>query len=150
MAKILGPFALILVGLAAIVAFNSFYIVRVDEQAILIQFGEAQSVINAPTPIVSVEEGEAGVPEYDNLNKENSEAGLHFKVPFVQNVAIFDKKNLGFDLPALEIIAADQERLNVDAFARWKIVDPLQFFRSANNERGARAQLNGIMIGCAS
>ncbi len=143
MAKALGPFALILVGLAAIIGFNSFYIVRVDQQAILLQLGQAQNVINAPTRASEVVEGE--VIQYDNLNAENSDAGLHFKLPFVQNVALFDKKNLGFDLPSQEILAADQERLIVDAFARWKIVDPLQFFRSANNERGAETQLRGIM-----
>lgn len=143
MGKILGPFALIVVGIAAIVAFNSFYIVRVDQQAILLQLGQAQGVINAPQRTAPAAEGE--VIEYDNLNAENSEAGLHFKMPFVQNVALFDKKNLGFDLPSQEIIAADQERLIVNAFARWKIVDPLQFFRSANNERGATVQLQGIM-----
>ncbi len=143
MGKILGPFALIVVGIAAIVAFNSFYIVRVDQQAILLQLGQAQGVINAPQRTAAAAEGE--VIEYDNLNAENSEAGLHFKMPFLQNVALFDKKNLGFDLPSQEIIAADQERLIVNAFARWKIVDPLQFFRSANNERGATTQLQGIM-----
>ncbi|MFC7291867.1 protease modulator HflC [Hirschia litorea] len=145
MGKILGPFALILVGLGAIIAFNSFYIVRVDEQAILLQLGQAQGVINAPKRASSAAAEDGAVIEYDNLDKADSEAGLHFKVPFLQNVAIFDKKNLGFELPSQEIIAADQERLIVDAFARWKIVDPLQFFRSANNEAGATAQLQGIM-----
>lgn len=145
MSKVLGPFALIVIGLAAIVGFNSFYIVRVDQQAILLQLGQAQSVINAPSRSAEVADGETGGPQYDNLNKETSDAGLHFKWPFLQNVALFDKKNLGFDLPSQEIIAADQERLIVNAFARWKIIDPLQFFRSANNERGATLQLQGIM-----
>jgi membrane protease subunit HflC len=144
MSKILGPF-LFLVAVAAFVLLNSFYIVRVDQQAILLQFGQVQDVINKPT--LKQEANEAGVIEYDDLDPASSEAGLNFKIPFVQNVVMIDKKNLGFDLPPQEIIAADQERLIVDAFVRWKIVDPLQFFRSANNEAGARAQLRGIMVG---
>ncbi len=144
MGKIFGPL-LVLAVLAAVVAANSFYIVRVDEQAILLQLGEAKGVINAPKT-QAAEVSDDGVVEYDNLDKADSDAGLHFKVPFVQNVEKIDKKNLGFDLPEQEIIAADQERLIVDAFVRWKIIDPLQFFRSANNEAGARVQLRGIMV----
>ena len=135
------PFVIFVAAAAIIVLFNSFFIVRVDEQAILVQFGQSQKVINAPVKVVNEETGEE---TYDNL-VENSGAGLHFKIPFVQNVVQFDKKNLGFDLEAQEIIAADKERLIVDAFVRWKIVDPLQFYRSAYNEQGGIARLDGIM-----
>ena len=140
MSRILAPVG-ILLAIALIILLNSFFIVRVDEQAILLQFGQSKDVVNEPHKVV----GEDGVAVYDNL-AANAEAGLHFKIPFVQNAVFFDKKNLGFDLPQQEIIAADQERLIVDAFVRWKIVDPLQFFRSANNEAGGRVQLRGIMV----
>ncbi|MEM8920453.1 MAG: protease modulator HflC, partial [Pseudomonadota bacterium] len=139
MQKILVPLGVIL-ALALVVLLNSFYIVRVDQQALLLQFGAVQEVVNAPTR----EETEGGVEFGQNIAADN-EAGLRFKLPFIQNSIYFDKKNLGFDLPPQEITAADQERLIVDAFVRWKIVDPLQFYRSANNEAGGRAQLRGIM-----
>lgn len=134
------PFIVFLAAIAVVVLFNSFYIVRVDEQAILLQLGQQKAVINAPVKQVD----EDGKASYNNLGAEG--AGLHFKAPLVQTVVTFDKKNLGFDLPAQEIIASDKERLIVDAFVRWKIVDPLQFFRSANTEAGGRAQLRGIMV----
>lgn len=132
---------LIIVAVAVLVLFNSFFIVKVDEQALLLEFGRSKNVINAPTKVTDDEGNET----YDNLAADSG-AGLHFKVPFIQSVTKFDKKNLGFDLPEQEIIAADQQRLIVDAFVRWKIVDPLQFYRSANNESGGRVQLRGIMV----
>ncbi len=135
------PFIMIITAIAVVILFNSFYIVKVDEQALLLQLGQSKAVVNAPTKVVD----EDGKAIYDNL-AEDSGAGLHFKIPLAQSVVKFDKKNLGFDLPEQEIIAADQERLIVDAFVRWKIVDPLQFFRSANNEAGGRTQLRGIMV----
>lgn len=141
MSRIFAPLIFVAAALA-FVAFNSFFIVKLDEQAILLQFGQKQGVLNAPAQQVA----EDGTVTYAPITTASEGAGLHFKIPFVQNVVKFDKKNLGFDLPAQEIIASDQERLNVDAFVRWKIVDPLQFFRSANNEAGGRAQLRGIMV----
>ncbi len=116
------------IGIAAalvlVVIANSFYIVRLDQQAILLQFGEQRDVIN---------------------EDQADEAGLHFKWPIIQNVIFYDKKNLGYDLQAEEIIAGDQQRLEVDAIARYKIVDPLQFFRSATTMRNGEDQLRQRM-----
>ena len=66
---------------------------------------------------------------------------LHFKVPVVENVIYYDKRNMGFDLESAEITAADQQRLNVDAIARWRIKDPTQFFRAASSMENGLAQL---------
>lgn len=109
--------AIVLIALA-----NSFYIVRVDQQAILLQFGEQVDVIN---------EG------------DSDEAGLHFKWPIVQNVVTYDKRNLGFDLAEQEIIAGDQQRLIVDAIARYRIADPLQYFRAHPASNAADSVRNG-------
>lgn len=109
--------AIILIALA-----NSFYIVRVDQQAILLQFGEQVDVIN---------EG------------DTDEAGLHFKWPIVQNVVVYDKRNLGFDLAEQEIIAGDQQRLLVDAIVRYRIADPLQYFRAHPASNAADSVRNG-------
>ena len=57
------------------------------------------------------------------------EPGLNFKIPFIQNVVYLDKRILNLDTPPAEVIASDQKRLIVDAFARFKIVDPLKFYK---------------------
>jgi membrane protease subunit HflC len=67
------------------------------------------------------------------------------KLPFVQDVIYFDRRVLEFDAPKEEIIASDQKRLVVDAFARYKIIDPLLFFQTVNNEAVVRTRLAAIV-----
>ena len=116
---------LIIGGIAAaavlIILANAFYIVGLDQQAIVLRFGQYQYAVNA--------------------DGSQRQAGLHFKVPVVENVIYYDKRNMGFDLESAEIIAADQQRLNVDAIARWRIKDPTQFFRAATSMENGLAQL---------
>jgi membrane protease subunit HflC len=125
---------LIIAGVAAaallLVLANSLYIVPIDQQAIVTRFGQAQYTVNAT---------EAGMTQ--SAAMPNAGPGLHFKLPLVDDVRFYDKRNLGFDLDAAEIIANDQQRLNVDAIARWRIKNPLQFFRAASTESNGRAQL---------
>ena len=101
----------IIVALAA-VAFFSIFIVKEVNQAIVLQFGDPKRIISKP--------------------------GLNFKIPFIQNVVFLDKRILNLDTPPEEVIASDQKRLIVDAFARFQIVDPLKFYISVGNERVAR------------
>ena len=110
-----------LVALAAIiiVGIASTYTVHQTEQALVLQFGEPKRVV--------------------------TEAGLKFKLPFVQNVVKIEKRLLAYDGPAEEIIAADQKRLVVDTFTRFKIVDPLKFFQTVNSVEGARGRLGPIV-----
>ncbi len=110
-----------LVVLAAIiiVGLQSTYTVHQTEQALVLQFGEPKRVV--------------------------TEAGLRLKVPFIQNVVKIDKRLLAYDGPAEEIIAADQKRLVVDTFTRFKIVDPLKFFQTVNSVEGARGRLGPIV-----
>lgn len=115
----------ILAAAALIVLANSFFIVPVERQAIVVRFGQAQYVINS--------------------DASPQKAGLYMKAPFVENVITYDRRNLGFDLEPKEIIAADQQRLNVDAIARWRISNPLQFFRSAITENQGRILLQNYM-----
>ncbi len=109
------------VALAAIIVVGiaSTYTVHQTEQALVLQFGEPKRVV--------------------------TEAGLKFKLPFVQNVVKIDKRLLSYDGPAEEIIAADQKRLVVDTFTRFKIVDPLKFFQTVNSVEGARGRLGPIV-----
>ena len=71
--------------------------------------------------------------------------GINFKIPFIQNVVFLDKRILNLDTPPEEVIASDQKRLIVDAFARFQIVDPLKFYISVGNERVARSRLSTII-----
>ena len=112
----------ILVGLLValgVIAFLSVIIVKEVNQAIILQFGDPKRIIMKP--------------------------GLNFKIPFIQNVVYLDKRILNLDTPPEEVIASDQKRLIVDAFARFKIVDPLKFYISVGNERVARSRLATII-----
>ena len=112
------------VGAIVLVAiFNSFYVVRQDEQALILQVGEPRAVINAPG---------------------TDEAGLYFKIPVIQTVEKLDRKNLGLDIENIQVLASDQRRLAVDAFVRWRISDPLKFYQSLRNIRAAGDQLNDV------
>ena len=119
-------FGWLILAIAVIVVValaNSFYVVRQDQQALLLQVGEPKEVRNAPG---------------------TDEAGLYFKVPIIQQVEILDKKNLGLDIENIEVLASDQRRLTVDAFVRWRIKDPLKFFQRFRTESSAAAQLTRI------
>ena len=118
--KLFGWFGGIIAFLAVITAFNSLYVVDQREQAVVLQVGEFVKNVN--------DEGK-------------DEAGLKYKIPFIQSVVKFDKRNMGLNIPDIEIIASDQEQLEVDAFVRWRIYDPRQFYRRLGNERVAQGQL---------
>ena len=115
MKKILLPIIIIL----GATAFFSIFIVKEINQAIVLQFGDPKRIISTP--------------------------GINFKIPFIQNVVYLDKRILNLDAPPEEVIASDQKRLIVDAFARFKIVDPLKFYISVGNERVARSRLSTII-----
>ena len=113
--KILLP----IIGVLAFISYTMMFTVNEIQQAIILQFGDPKRVIQ--------------------------KAGLNFKIPFVQNVVLLDKRILNLDAPSEEIIASDQKRLIVDAFARFKIKDPLKFYISVGNERVARSRLSTII-----
>ena len=115
MKKIILP----IIGVIALTAFFSIFIVKEVNQAIVLQFGDPKRIILKP--------------------------GLNFKLPFIQNVVFLDKRILNLDAPPEEVIASDQKRLIVDAFARFQIVDPLKFYISVGNERVARSRLSTII-----
>jgi membrane protease subunit HflC len=116
---------LVLIGLGVVVGLNSVFTVSQVEQAIVTRFGEPVAIYN-----------EWGEPE---------EPGLKFKAPFVEDVVHLDKRNLELDSQPREITAGDQQRLIVDAFARWRISDPLRFYQRLNNSVQARDRLEAIL-----
>ena len=113
--KILLPIVILIGALA----FFSIFIVKEVNQAIVLQFGDPKKIILKP--------------------------GLNFKIPFIQNVVFLDSRILNLDTPPAEVIASDQKRLIVDAFARFQIIDPLKFYISVGNERVARSRLSTII-----
>ena len=108
-----------IIALLVATAYFSIFIVKEVNQAIVLQFGDPKRIILKP--------------------------GLNFKLPFIQNVVFLDKRILNLDAPPEEVIASDQKRLIVDAFARFQIVDPLKFYISVGNERVARSRLSTII-----
>ena len=113
--KILLPLIIVI----AATAFFSIFVVKEINQAIVLQFGDPKKIILKP--------------------------GLNFKIPFIQNVVFLDKRILNLDTPPEEVIASDQKRSIVDAFARFQIIDPLKFYISVGNERVARSRLSTII-----
>jgi|TARA_B100000530_G_scaffold426_1_gene401 membrane protease subunit HflC len=114
-----GKFLLPIIIVLAATAFFSIFIVKEINQAIVLQFGDPKRIISKP--------------------------GINFKIPFIQNVVFLDKRILNLDAPPEEVIASDQKRLIVDAFARFQIIDPLKFYISVGNERVARSRLSTII-----
>ena len=73
------------------------------------------------------------------------EPGLYFKLPFVQNVLYFDRRILEYDATPKELLTKDKQQLVVDNFSRWRILDPLQFYRTVRDEAGAQSRLDDII-----
>ncbi len=73
------------------------------------------------------------------------EPGLYFKIPFIQSVSYFDKRLLDYDASPKELLTRDKQQLVVDNYTRWRIVDPLQFYRAVRDEMGAQSRLDDIV-----
>ncbi|MBH63764.1 MAG: HflC protein [Alphaproteobacteria bacterium] len=109
----------IIVLVAGVIAFSALFTVHQTQQALVLQFGEPKRVVK--------------------------DAGLHFKLPFIQNVIFLDKRMLAYDGAGEEVIASDRKRLVVDAFLRYRISDPLRFYQTVGNERVAQQRLNALL-----
>jgi membrane protease subunit HflC len=114
-----GGFAAVIALLALIVAYGSLFTVYQTDQAIVVQFGEPIRVVTDP--------------------------GLHFKIPFFQSVISVERRIVDLENPAQEVIASDQKRLVVDAFARYRISDALKFYQTIGAIEGANARLSTLL-----
>lgn len=112
-------FILTLLGLGALLLYASAFIVHQNEQALVLRFGKEQQVITSP--------------------------GLKWKVPFVDTVDYFDKRILDLDTSEQEVTASDQQRLIVDAYARYRITDVLKFYQNVRFEERVR-QVVGPLV----
>jgi membrane protease subunit HflC len=88
---------------------------------------------------------QAIVLQFGNPKQAYPDAGLHWKLPFIQNVLYYEKRVLNLDPPVESIILSDQKRLLVDAFARYRITDALLFFQRVKTEAGVRQRLGPIV-----
>ena len=115
--------AAILIALVALLVLNNgLFVVREDQQVIITQFGEPQG-----DPI--------------------TEPGLKFKLPFIQQAQVFDRRFLEWQGDAEELTTKDKVYIFVDVYARWRIADPLLFFQRLKDERGAQSRLDDILDG---
>jgi len=111
----------IVIGLVvlALVGSASVFTVHQAEQALVLQFGQPKRAI--------------------------SEAGLHFKMPFLENVVYFDKRVLNLDLPSMEVPTNDQKQVVIETYAKYKIMNPLKFYQVVRDEAGLRGRVGPII-----
>ncbi|MCD5402135.1 protease modulator HflC, partial [candidate division NPL-UPA2 bacterium] len=113
----------VVLGLAVVilvVVSQALFTVDEREQVIIIQLGEYIRSIDEP--------------------------GLHFRLPFIQSVQRLERRVLLSDVPATEFLTLDKERLVIDSYTRWRIIDPHLFFKAVRDERGAKLRIDGIVI----
>lgn len=126
-----NPIAWAIIAIAAIIIFSSiFSVVPETKQALIVRVGQPVRVYNAYRP--NEEFGRTG-------------AGLIARIPFVENIVWIDKRVLDFDMQRQSVLSTDQLRLEVDAYARYRIVDPLRMFISAGSERRVGEALRPIL-----
>ena len=112
-------FTLLIIALAFL-GLNSLFTMNERQQGLVLQFGEPKRVIQS--------------------------SGLHFKLPLIQNVVRYDVRILEYDLPIEEVIAVDKKRMLIDSFTRFKIIDPLEFYKTVGTESSVRNRLNSNVI----
>jgi membrane protease subunit HflC len=113
-------FAIAGIGIAIFLLLQCVFVVDQTERAIVLQLGK---------PV--------GNADY--------EPGLHFKLPFVQNVIFFDSRVLEYDAPAAEILTQDKKNMVVDNFSRWRIVNPLLFYQKVRNVQNGLSRIDDIV-----
>ena len=114
-----GGVLVVILIVAAVLGYGSMFTVYQTHQALVVRLG--QPVRAVPEP------------------------GLHFKIPLIDSVITIDKRILDLEAQAQEVIASDQKRLVVDAFARYRIEDPLRYYQTLGSISGANSQLNILM-----
>ncbi|HEX3431203.1 MAG TPA: protease modulator HflC [Rhizomicrobium sp.] len=112
---VIAALVLLVVWLGAL----SFYTVDPTERVLVLQFGAPRQVV--------------------------SDQGLHAKLPFVQSIQVIDRRLLSLEAPAEEVITEDKKRIVVDAFARWRVIDPLRFYQTLLDRTGAELRLTPFL-----
>lgn len=118
--RAIGTLLLLVVIAGSFIGTQTLFVVNEIQQVIVLQFGDPIRTIQTP--------------------------GLSAKLPFLQNLVYFDKRILSSDAPSQEYLTAGKKRLVVDHVTRWRIMDPLLFFKAVRTEAGARARLDDIVF----
>jgi modulator of FtsH protease HflC len=116
---IAGGVALVIILVAIVLAYSALFTVYQTQQALVVRLGQPVRVVTEP--------------------------GLNYKIPLIDTVIAIDKRILDLENPAQEVIASDQKRLVVDAFARYRIQEPLRFYQTVNTVQGANSQLSILL-----
>jgi modulator of FtsH protease HflC len=112
-------FSLIVLAGLIICAVDSFFIINQAQQALVLQFGEYKTIHTTP--------------------------GIKFKIPFIQDVSYLEKRVIDVAPPIPQVLLSDQKRIDIDAYARYKIIDPLKFYRAVRSEARAQERLSGML-----
>lgn len=113
------PLVVGLLAVVLVVASQSVFVVHQTEKALVIQLGDPVDRVYGP--------------------------GLHFKLPFIQNVVLFNGRMLDYDARAAEALTSDKKTIVLDNYARWRIVNPLEFYRTVRTVPGAQARLDDVV-----
>jgi membrane protease subunit HflC len=116
---IVGGIAAVVIVLVLVLGYSAVFTLYQTQQALVVRLGEPVRVVTQP--------------------------GLHWKIPLIDNVIYVDKRILDLENPAQEVIASDQKRLVVDAFARYKIINPLRFYQTVGTIEGANSRLSTLL-----
>jgi len=122
--------AVVALGVAAIAILSSVTIVPETEQAVIVRFGEPVRVVNRFRP---------------NTDFGSTGAGLIFRIPFAERLVRIDKRVLSVDMERQQVLSTDQQRIEVDAYARFRIIDPVRMVRSAGTTERVEEQLQPIL-----
>ena len=112
--------SIVILVILGFLGINSLFTMNETQQGLVLQFGEPKRVIR--------------------------DSGLNVKLPIIQNTVKYDKRILEYDLPIEEVIAVDKKRMLVDSFTRFKITDPLEFYKTVGTESNVRNRLNSNVI----
>ncbi len=121
---------IVVMCVAAAAVYASAFVVHQNEQALILEFGNPKRAINCLL---------------EDCERKGSGPGLYWKLPIVQTVVYFDKRILDLDTQPQELNASDQKRIVVDAFARYRIVNPLLFYQTVTDEDNVRTRLGPII-----
>jgi membrane protease subunit HflC len=135
MSRVFNTVGLVILAVIALAFYFSVFIVDQTQQALVLRFGDPVRSINTPEGRTTTAPAQAS----------DATPGLYYKLPFVDNVVYFEKRILDLNSPPLEIIASDQKRLVVDAFGRYRIVDPLLFYQKVGTVDGAATRLSSFL-----
>ncbi len=122
--------AIIAVAALVVALFSSLFVVSESQQAVIIRTGNPYKVVNIYRPDVPFGE---------------TKAGLYWRIPFIDRVQVVERRILDLDMERQEVLTSDQQRLQVDAYARFRIIDPVEMIENAGTEENVRLQLAPIL-----